>query len=623
VAEESVTVLSSLAEDNEVDLTIVVVNFNSADFILTSLRLVERLTVCKWRMIICDNGSGHEDFVRVRNAVSRYDNITFLARTQTQPGSTGHGEALNLLVRQIDTRYGAIMDADCLPLMYGWDRVLINQLSDTVKIAGTPVAHNTPGDPRRDRNFPLMFLCVFETQVLRDLAIDFRPRDIVAGEDTGWELRHKYSEHGYRGATLFGQNTRTYRDGPFAGSICDEYYTDETCRQLICAHFGRGSNPRSGKYRKSRLGARRAFRRDKAQWLAICDDVADTAIREAIQAGHLALDDVACPSCGSEETVKEFVAPDWLYSTPGFWTVVSCAACGLRRTNPRPKKDALAQFYPDDYAPYHAAPSECATRGGLRTRLREQVLRQHFGYFRDRLSASLPWRLLTLPLVRLFRNSLLPVLPADPERRRLLEIGCAHGERLDYLRRLGWSVHGVEFSDLASAKTRARGIACDSAFVEDCEFPAASFDAIIMSMVLEHLGDPASALARVAGWLRPGGVLLLSVPNFGGIEARLFGPYAYTLQVPTHLTHFDRATITTLLTQAGFRDIKISAQGVPRDLRGGLQAYLKDHPNVIARHLLSAPGIVFRGLGVLFGYLGISSRISISTVRADTPPEVG
>ena len=180
-------------------------------------------------------------------------------------------------------------------------------------------------------------------------------------------------------------------------------------------------------------------------------------------------------------------------------------------------------------------------------------------------------------------------------------------------------MHGVEFSDLAATKARARGIACETAFIEDCDFPEASYDVIIMSMVLEHLGNPAAALARVAAWLRPGGALLLSVPDFGGVEAKMFGQYAYTLQVPTHLTHFDRHTITALLERSGFETIEISAQGFHRDLKGGLQAYLQDHPNSSARLLRRLPQVFFRVLGIVLGRLGLSSRISVSAVRREVP----
>jgi len=596
----------------EVILTVVIVNFNSVEFILESLRAIERLTVSKWKMVICDNGSSHDDFVRLRNGVSRYQNVTLLARTQTEFGSYGHGEALNVLARHIDTRYGAILDADCLPLMFGWDSFLISKLDGEVKIAGTPVAHNTPGDSKRDRSFPLMFLCLFDAEAVRIDDIDFRPRSITAGEDTGWRMRETIEKQGYKGFCLVGQNTRTYRQGPLAATICDEYYTDASCERLICAHFGRGSNPRSGKYKTGAV----SHADDKGKWLDACASIIDREIEVAIRSGRLALDYNACPSCGSEESDKEFIAPDWLFNTPGFWNVVKCRTCGLRRTNPHPKMEAIGEYYPDNYGPYQVSAAGGSSGGGIRARLREQTLRQHFGYFRERFPASLLWRLITKPFVRMFRVNLLPILSEDFQHRKLLEIGCSHGERLAYLKHLGWEVQGVEFSELAAEKARARGIDCKIARIEDCDFQDATYDAVIMSMVLEHLADPVATLTRVAEWLRPGGTLLLSVPNFDGVEARLFGQYAYTLQVPTHLTHFDPRTLTALLVKTGFSDVRILSQGFHRDLKAGLQTYLLDHPHSPGRHLLHAPQIFFRLAGILFGRLGISSRISVSAIRS-------
>ena len=605
----------------EEGLTIVVVNYNSSDFILTSLSIIERLTVSKWRIIICDNGSNHADFVRLSNAVSRYENITLMARTQTQFGSLGHGEALNLLVSKIKTRYGVVMDADCIPLIYAWDIFLISKLSDAVKIAGAPLAHNTPGGSKRVRDFPLIFLSVFETRVVRELNIDFRPRDIAAGEDTGWELHSKFHENGYVGSCLFGQNTRMFSAGEFSSAVCDEYYTDSNCRQLICSHFGRGSNPRSGKYLRLVSGRWYSFKSDKARWLGICREVAYREMRAAIQVGKLNLDEVNCPACMSSDVALEFAAPDWLFNTSGYWSVVKCKGCGLRRTNPRPKKDDLAHYYPNDYAPHYPsmASDTHSIGGGLRLLLRAQTLRQHFGYYEESYRTSRVWWLLTLPLARIFHLNLMPVLPQNSKNKKLLEIGCSHGERLAYLRRLGWEVQGVEFSGLAASKARDRGIACETAFIENCEFQKESFDVIIMSMVLEHLGNPAAAILRASLWLRPGGTLLMSVPNFRGFEARIFGQYAYTLQVPTHLTHFDKCSLKKMLLRFEFGNIKIRSQIFHRDFRTGLQTYLIDNPDSFARHMRNVPKIIFQLFGLLFGILGASSRISVSAVRNIEP----
>ncbi len=605
------------SHDDEATLTIVVVNFNSAEFVLESLRAIERLTVSKWKMVICDNGSTHGDFLKLRNGTSRYRNVTLLARTQTKFGSSGHGEALNVLAGHIDTRYGAILDADCLPLMFGWDAFLIDKLDGEVKIAGTPVAHNTPGDSKRDRSFPLMFLCLFDAEALRIGEIDFRPRNIAAGEDTGWRMRESVEKQGFRGFCLFGQNTRTYRQGPLATTICDEYYTDDSCEQLICAHFGRGSNPRSGKYKTGSI----SHADDKGKWLGACASIIDGEIERAIGDERLSgLDFTNCPACGSKKSTKAFTSVDRLFYTPGFWNVVHCDDCGLAFTNPRPSATTLGNYYPDDYGPYHGAPPPPAVQEGLRARLRQQTQRQHFGYFTDRYHASVFWKLVTWPLVRIFKSNLLPPLPSAQAGRRVLEIGCAHGERLRYLRTLGWDVQGVEFSDLAASRAREKGLPCITSSIEDCTLPEASFDVIIMSMVLEHLSDPLAALKKINRWLKPGGRLLLSVPNDAGLEARLFKEYGYSLDVPRHLTHFTPDTLSRMLATAGFEVLDVTYQGFHRDLKSGLEHYVLDHPG--KAWMLKTPIAIFKLSGHLLGFLRMSSRISVSAMRCDAPGTV-
>ena len=70
--------------------------------------------------------------------------------------------------------------------------------------------------------------------------------------------------------------------------------------------------------------------------------------------------------------------------------------------------------------------------------------------------------------------------------------------------------------------------------------------------MLEHVEDPAAALARVHGWLRPGGVLLVGVPNLDSMQARLGGPVWFHLDLPRHRTHFTATGIRTLVERSGF-----------------------------------------------------------------------
>src|SRR3546814_3023143 len=72
--------------------------------------------------------------------------------------------------------------------------------------------------------------------------------------------------------------------------------------------------------------------------------------------------------------------------------------------------------------------------------------------------------------------------------------------------------------------------------------PQLPFDLIVGWMVLEHLHQPLDVLQKLRSWVRPDGWLVLSVPDAGGLEFRLFGDRWYALQLPTHLHHFSPET---------------------------------------------------------------------------------
>jgi hypothetical protein len=76
-----------------------------------------------------------------------------------------------------------------------------------------------------------------------------------------------------------------------------------------------------------------------------------------------------------------------------------------------------------------------------------------------------------------------------------------------------------------------------------------------MYQVLEHLADPHGTLTALREHLRPDGVLIVSVPNFAGWDARLFGRRWFHLDVPRHRFHFEPGTLFGLLDSCGFEII--------------------------------------------------------------------
>jgi SAM-dependent methyltransferase len=138
---------------------------------------------------------------------------------------------------------------------------------------------------------------------------------------------------------------------------------------------------------------------------------------------------------------------------------------------------------------------------------------------------------------------------------RILDVGAGRGRFVAQARAAGWYAHGIEPSLRGVEGARAIGVELVQSGIEDAAVPAASLDAAELWHVLEHLDDPGAALARIAGWLRPGGLLLVGVPNLASVQARAGGPRWYHLDVPRHRTHFTVTGLHALLRRHGLEPV--------------------------------------------------------------------
>ena len=87
----------------------------------------------------------------------------------------------------------------------------------------------------------------------------------------------------------------------------------------------------------------------------------------------------------------------------------------------------------------------------------------------------------------------------------------------------------------------------------DVHFPDAHFDLVSFWDVLEHVPHPRAALEAAACITRPGGTLLLVLPNPDSVEARLFGQYWAGWDTPRHLYVYSRAVIGRFLAETGWQ----------------------------------------------------------------------
>ena len=143
-------------------------------------------------------------------------------------------------------------------------------------------------------------------------------------------------------------------------------------------------------------------------------------------------------------------------------------------------------------------------------------------------------------------------------RGALLDLGCWVGFLLAEARGRGWRTLGVEPSDFGSGYARDRlGLEVVTADLFSAELERASFDAIVMGDVIEHLVSPADALAGIRELLAPGGVVWLAVPDAGSRVARMMGRRWWSV-LPTHVQYFTRGSLATLLARCGFDELETS-----------------------------------------------------------------
>ena len=139
----------------------------------------------------------------------------------------------------------------------------------------------------------------------------------------------------------------------------------------------------------------------------------------------------------------------------------------------------------------------------------------------------------------------------------VFDVGCWVGLLLDEARRRGWRAVGLEPSRFASEFARGElGLEVQTADLFSCELEPSSFDAVVLADVLEHLPDPGEALDRIAELVRPGGVLLLTLPDAGSRLARLMGARWWSV-IPTHVHYFTRHSLGKLLGGMGWELLEI------------------------------------------------------------------
>jgi 2-polyprenyl-6-hydroxyphenyl methylase/3-demethylubiquinone-9 3-methyltransferase len=158
-----------------------------------------------------------------------------------------------------------------------------------------------------------------------------------------------------------------------------------------------------------------------------------------------------------------------------------------------------------------------------------------------------------------------------PQGRTLFEIGFGNASVAHYLHEAGFHVTGIEPSSEGVAMAASRYptlTGLDQGNVYDA-LPEkyGTFDIVLSLEVVEHLYSPRIFAANAFGLLKPGGVAIISTPYNGWLKniavsvLGQFDRHHSALWDHGHIKFWSIATLTTLLSEAGFVDIRFMRVG--------------------------------------------------------------
>jgi 2-polyprenyl-3-methyl-5-hydroxy-6-metoxy-1,4-benzoquinol methylase len=178
----------------------------------------------------------------------------------------------------------------------------------------------------------------------------------------------------------------------------------------------------------------------------------------------------------------------------------------------------------------------------------------------------------------------------------LLDIGSGTGMFLKTAKEYGFDVHGLEISNNAVTFGKTTwGLDIKQGDLGDSVLPLNQYDVVTLWHVFEHLHEPLVAAKHLYDITKPGGLLVVAVPNFASWQARLFREHWFHLDVPRHLFHHTPESIKAIVEAAGFKTVGInffSREHNWAGILGSLMRLSPPHENVVhkaVRKLIGVP----------------------------------
>lgn len=240
-----------------------------------------------------------------------------------------------------------------------------------------------------------------------------------------------------------------------------------------------------------------------------------------------------CPFCGGNRLRA-------LFAVSGGFSIADCPDCRVASTVPPVPQSEIGRYYPPLYY-------------GEKNRRFHPLLERLVAFFR--------WR-----RVRRIKRYV--------ASGRILDVGTGRGVFPGLMRERGWDAHGTEISEVAARSAVDMGLPVFIGDFLDASYPSGSFDVVVLWHVLEHIRDGHAALAKCRELVRPGGLLVIAVPNFESLQAALTRRLWFHLDVPRHYFHFRLSALRSLLADHGFRTVETAHFSLEQNPYGWIQSLL-------------------------------------------------
>jgi len=148
--------------------------------------------------------------------------------------------------------------------------------------------------------------------------------------------------------------------------------------------------------------------------------------------------------------------------------------------------------------------------------------------------------------------------------KSILDVGCGEGWAINYFKKLGWEITGMDFSDFGIKKFNPQYSDCvlKGDVMENIDLlilESKKYDIILLDHVFEHVTDPIEIVEKIKKIINKNGLLIINVPNdFSMLQKYLIQngkvDKEYWFAPPDHISYFTRESLCLLLNTLNFEE---------------------------------------------------------------------